>query len=157
MSIPAERTSLEWLILADAAQIVGNKLYLIGGGWDVLTVNTAFPVDQIIGIAASFAVPWNETNQRHRAEITIIDEDGNTQMAGIANEFEVGRPPGIPAGSTQRTQVAGTLVLRITHAGNYSIRGTIDGEAQHQRAQFRVVAGPGVALRPEPPAPEAGR
>ena len=26
---------IEWLILADSAQIVGNKLYLLGGGWDV--------------------------------------------------------------------------------------------------------------------------
>ena len=151
MSIPDERVSLEWLILADSAHVVGNKLYLVGGGWDVLTVNTEFPVDQIIGISASFAIPWNETNQPHVAEISIIDEDGNTGMAKIGHQFEVGRPPGIPAGSSQRTQVAGTLVLRLNHAGNYSIRCQIDGEEQHQRALFRVVAGPGAAQRKEGP------
>lgn len=151
MSIGGERVSLEWLILADAAHVVGNKLYLVGGGWDVLTVNTEFPVDQIIGIASSFAVPWNETNQPHLAEISIIDEDGNAPMAKIAHQFEVGRPPGMPAGSSQRTQVAGTLVLRLSHAGNYSIRCQIDSEEQHQRALFRVVPGPGVVPRKEPP------
>ena len=33
-------TSIEWLILADAAEVVGGKLYLMGGGWDRLTVNS---------------------------------------------------------------------------------------------------------------------
>ena len=149
MSIPSERVSLEWLILADSVQVAGNKLYLIGGGWDVLTVNTAFPHDQIIGIAASFAVPWNETNTPHLAEISIIDEDGNATMAKIGHQFEVGRPPGLPAGSSQRTQVGGTLAIRIEHAGSYSIRCQIDGEEQHQRALFRVVAGPGAVQRKE--------
>ena len=152
MSIPGERVSLEWLILADSAQVVGNKLYLAGGGWDLLTINTEFPHDQIIGLAASFGVPWSETNQPHLAEISIIDEDGNAPLAKISHQFEVGRPPGMPAGSSQRTQVAGTLVLRINHAGNYSIRCQVDNEEQHQRAQFRVVAGPGVVQRQEPPA-----
>ena len=31
---------VEWLILADSAQVIGNKLYLLGGGWDQLAVNT---------------------------------------------------------------------------------------------------------------------
>ena len=140
MAGPGEGVSLEWLVLADSAHIVGNKLYLVGGGWDLLTVNTEFPHDQIIGIAASFTVPWNDTNQPHLVEIRIIDEDGNADLAKIGHQFEVGRPPGIPAGSSQRTQMAGTLVLRLSHPGNYSIRCSIDGQEQHQRALFRVLA-----------------
>jgi len=151
VSIADERVSLEWLILADSAYVVGNKLYLMGGGWDVLTVNSDFPVDQVIGIAASYSIPWGDTNQPHLAEINIIDEDGNASMAKIGHQFEVGRPPGIPAGSSQRTQMAGTIVLRISHPGNYSIRSQIDGEEQHLRAHFRVVAPPGVAPRKEAP------
>jgi hypothetical protein len=153
MSLDTERVSLEWLILADSAQVVGNKLFLAGGGWDLLTVNAEFPVDQIIGIAASIAIPWNETNQPHLAEISILDEDGNAALAKIGHQFEVGRPPGIPAGSSQRTQVAGTLVIRINHTGSYSIRCQIDGEEQHSRAQFRVVAAPGAVPRKENPNP----
>src|SRR5688500_1930861 len=37
---------VEWLILADSAQVIGGKLFLLGGGWDVLTVNTSFPWQQ---------------------------------------------------------------------------------------------------------------
>ena len=43
---------IEWLILADAAQVTGNKLYLLGGGWDRLNVNRDFPVNQHCAIAA---------------------------------------------------------------------------------------------------------
>ncbi len=151
MSIPDDRVFLEWLILADSAQVVGNKLFLNGGGWDLLTVNAEFPIDQIIGIAASFAIPWNETNQPHLAEISILDEDGNIAIAKIGHQFEVGRPPGIPAGSTQRTQVAGTMVVRLAHTGGYSIRCQLDGEEQRQHAMFRVVAAPGAVPRKEAP------
>jgi hypothetical protein len=151
MSIPDEKVSLEWLILADSAQVVGNKLYLIGGGWDLLTVNSEFPHNQIIGFAASFAVPWNETNQQHVAELSVIDEDGNAPIVKIGHQFEVGRPPGILVGSSQRTQVAGTMVLPLPHAGSYSIHCQIDGVEQHQRALFRVITGPGAVQRKESP------
>ena len=29
---------VDWLILADSAQVTGGKLYMLGGGWDRLTV-----------------------------------------------------------------------------------------------------------------------
>ena len=81
---------VEWLILADYAEIVGGKLYLMGGGWNVLTVNTGFPLPgRPLGLAAAFSVPWNETNQRQNVEIEIQTEDG--QSVGRVNaQFEVG-------------------------------------------------------------------
>ncbi len=35
---------VEWLILADAAQVNGNKLYLLEGGWDRLTITRPLPL-----------------------------------------------------------------------------------------------------------------
>lgn len=55
----------EWLMLADWAEIIGNKLYLMGGGWDYLQHSGTFPYTQQCALAASFVVPWDETNQRH--------------------------------------------------------------------------------------------
>jgi len=89
---------IEWLILADAAQVVGGKLYLLGGGWDRLTVNKPFPVQQHCALALSIAVPWNETNQRHSFEVEIVAEDSATEqpksLMKMGGQFEVGRPPG---------------------------------------------------------------
>src|SRR5660397_182444 len=37
MSDP-DKITLDYLLVADGAQVVGGKLYLLGGGWDRLTV-----------------------------------------------------------------------------------------------------------------------
>ena len=70
---------VEWLILADSAQVLGNKLYLLGGGWDLLTVNREFPVDQRCAVALSVRVPWNETNQKHTFELEVAGEEPATE------------------------------------------------------------------------------
>src|SRR5687768_8504891 len=107
---------LEWVILADAAEVVNSKLYLIGGGWDTLHVNTRFPVEQRLTFAVSLAVDWLETNQRHRIDLDIRDEDGGS-LARIAGHFEVGRPPGVPPGQAQRFQMAVPIALTFGASG----------------------------------------
>ncbi|MFN8559031.1 MAG: hypothetical protein U0531_17380 [Dehalococcoidia bacterium] len=92
---------VEWLILADAAQVVGGKLYLLGGGWKVLNVSAGFPVQQRCAVAVSFEAPWNETNVPQQVEVEVATEDGRT-LAKMEGQFEVGRPPGIPPGQSQR-------------------------------------------------------
>lgn len=131
---------IDWLMLADYATVVGNKLYVQGGGWDVLTVNSGFPVQQMCGITVSFAVPWDATNRRHTAEIRVEDADGK-EVAKIGGQFEVGRPAGLPAGLTQRTQIAANLPLQFSEAGTYVLVGIVNGEVL-RRVQFNVVKGP---------------
>ncbi len=137
---------IEWLILADAAQIADGKLNLLGGGWDTLTANTDFPLQRHLAIAAAFRVPWNQTNQAHTLRIEIQDEDGRG-LFGAGGEIEVGRPPGIPEGQDQRAQIALDLTLTIERPGNYVIIGRIEGEARESRVPFRVIPGPALAMR----------
>lgn len=122
---------IEWLILADSAQVVANKLYLLGGGWDRLTISKGFPFEQHCAIAVSVKVPWNETNQRHIFEIDVISEDQNTEepkdVAKIQGQFEVGRPAGIPVGQEQRIQLAFDMGLKIDSSGIKKITASIDG------------------------------
>ena len=50
-------------ILADGAQEAAGKLYVLGGGWDRLIVNT-LPTPLITAaIAIVLSVPWNEANE----------------------------------------------------------------------------------------------
>ncbi len=130
----------EWLILADHVDVVGNKLYLHGGGWDVLTVNSGFPVQQTLGVAAAFSVPWNETNQRNNVEIEIVTADGLT-LTKAAVQLEVGRPPGLPAGQSQRAQIAVNMTLLLDKPGTYEIVTRIEGQ-EDARTHFNVVPGP---------------
>jgi hypothetical protein len=136
---------VEWLILADAAQVVGAKLYLLGGGWDRLTVNRALPVDQRCALALSIIVPWNETNQKHSFEVEIISEDTSTEepksLVKAGGQFEVGRPPGIRQGQEQRFQMAMDMTLRIETAGTKTVIARIEGQ-EKRRLEFTVIPGP---------------
>ena len=134
---------VEWLILADAAQIVGGKLYLMGGGWDVLTANAGFPVQQRCTIAAAFTIPWHETNRPHDVDIEITDGDG-AGMGTISGKVEVGRPPGLPQGSDQRAQLTAEMPLTFQVPGTYVIIARVNGE-EGKRVAFRVAAAPGAS------------
>ncbi len=133
---------VEWLILADAAQVVGGKLYLLGGGWDRLTVNKEFPVDQRCAVALSMLVPWHETNQKHSFEVEIVSEDNITEesksLVKVEGQFEVGRPPGIRQGQGQRFQLAIDMNLRIETAGTKTVIARIEGQPM-KNLNFTVI------------------
>ena len=136
---------VEWLILGDFAEVVGNKLYLMGGGWDVLTINSEFPVQHRCAVAASFKIPWDETNQRHNVEIEIATEDGK-MLAKAGGQFEVGRPAGIPPGQEQRWQLALNLEMPIEQPGTFAVVARVEDQ-EMKRSRFNVVAGPMATMR----------
>jgi hypothetical protein len=141
---------VEWLVLADSAQVVGNKLYLLGGGWDRLTVNTEFPVNQRCAIALSVRVPWNETNQKHTFEVEMTSDDPSTEqpksLMKVGGQFEVGRPPGIPQGQDQRIQLAIDMNVTIETTGTKDIVARIEGQVM-RRIHFNVVPGPMLPMK----------
>ena len=139
---------VEWLILADAAQVIGGKLYLLGGGWDRLTVNSEFPVEQRLAVAASFLVDWNETNERQPVVIEVTDAD-NSSLLRLGAEIEVGRPPGIPAGQPQRAQLAAEVGMKFEAPGIYVVSARVSDQ-ERTELSFYVVPGPFVAKRPRP-------
>ena len=90
-------------MLADAAQAVEGKLYILGGGWTVTG-----PAPAPCAIVMKFEVPWNEANRQHTWALRLQNEDGQpvqvagpdgTQEVWITGEFEVGRPTGIVEGT----------------------------------------------------------
>ncbi len=139
---------VEWLILADAAQVVGGKLYLLGGGWDQIIVNKAFPIDQRMALALGINVPWNETNQKHNLEIEIVSEDVATEetksLMKMGGQFEIGRPAGIRQGQEQRFQMAMDMTIKIATAGTKTVIARIEGQ-EVKRVVFNVAPGPMVA------------
>lgn len=128
---------VEWLILADAAQVVGNKLFLMGGGWDRIVLNK-LPSQHALSIAFAIKVPWNETNEKHAFEIEFVSEDGET-IQKLGGTFESGRPPGIPAGQEQRVQTAVNAIMNFGKPGTIAVVARIDGE-ERRRVAFNVVA-----------------
>jgi hypothetical protein len=129
-----------FLMLADHAEAINGKLYMVGGGWNVLRL-PELPHDWAFHIALGLDVGWEETNEHHDLSVTIHDPDGNELGEGLAAELEAGRPPGTPPGQEQR------LVMSIGAGATFTVQGPhaavveADGE-EIGRARFYVASGP---------------
>lgn len=126
------------LLIADYAQAVEGKLYLIGGAWNSLSVGS-FPTTHFIGVGVAIDVGWNETNQQQVAEITVEDADGNAlKEPKIQIEFEAGRPPGHPVGTDIRLVFAVNGPVPIERPGSYSFV-LKAGSQELARTRFQAV------------------
>jgi Family of unknown function (DUF6941) len=117
------------MMLADAAQEVNGKLYVLGGGWSVTG-----PLLPPMALALKLDVPWSAANQEHEFLLMLVDADGHPVRVADDNDvkaggtFEVGRPPGLPAGTDIDFAFAVTVPSLPLAAGRYAWQLWIDGE-----------------------------
>lgn len=129
----------DFLILADGAQVAGDKLYLLGGAWTTLAARQ-FPTTHLLSIATGITVEWMETNRRHDFKIEVRSEDENRVLAEIDGQFETGHPPGIPPGSAQPFLMALNVGILLERSGQYLVRLLLNG-TEAKRRPF-LVTGP---------------
>ena len=135
-SLPRERISIDFLIIADAAQEVGGKLYLLGGGW-TLHHARGYPSALGFGLAIGILVPWAETNRKHKFTFAIRESEG-AEVARGEGSFEAGREVGITVGMVQRVIAALSGQLLLPSAGTYEVVATVSGE--ERRITFEALA-----------------
>ena len=135
---------VEWLILADAAEVVNNKLYLVGGGWDRLMVHAEFPVAQHFGITLSVVVAPEETDKAHEFALDVLSPEGKL-LATVEAEFEVGKAIDNPQ-RNQRWQFATAVDLSLGGPGAYPVVISLNRE-EAARQVFEVVVAPASAGR----------
>jgi hypothetical protein len=92
------------MLLADAAQEVGGKLYILGGGWSIIGPDPAN-----FAIAVYMQTPWDQANVRQNFRLELLDADGepvvlttptgDEQPLVIEGQHEAGRPPGLKPGT----------------------------------------------------------
>ncbi len=87
------------MLLCDAAQVAGGKLFVLGGG-----LASIGPKPQPLAIALQITVPWDRANVAHQWQIELVDEDGqavvvNEKPVVMRGRFEAGRPAGLQPGS----------------------------------------------------------
>jgi hypothetical protein len=130
------------MLLCDYAESIGGKLYVMGGGWTACT-----PGPRNMAVAIRILVPWDEANVRHEIALMLQDENGQTIALGEPahpvchrGDFEVGRPPGVPAGiELEFTTVMGFVGLPLEPDSGYRWQLEIDGKPV-ARASFRTTA-----------------
>lgn len=134
-------------LLCDSAVAESGKLYVLGGGWNNVTV-AGFPAQlPRIGIGLVVTVPYTMTNAHHTLKIELRDEDGKVHNLGagdpgsekLAAKFNVGRPPQLVEGEAQNLSLAVNLdALIFDGPGLYEFVISVNDE-ERSRLTFRVV------------------
>lgn len=130
---------IDFALLADYAEVVGGKHYLMGGGWDTWFTREV-PAQIRLSLSVGVRVGWDETNAQIPVRGRIEDDDGNVIVRFDA-QVNVGRPAHLPPGSTQLAQLAANLPLQIQRFGGYRAVievGEGDGSIE-RRIPFQVV------------------
>ena len=130
-------------ILADGAQEADGKLYVLGGGWDRLTVKSLPAPLVTAALAIVLSVPWNEANETIRFEIFLVHEDeAPGPEPWIGGELVTGRPadavPGMDLPVRLAFPTAGVVLKAI---GGHAFVLMVNGQ-EKARAKFRVVEAP---------------
>lgn len=143
------------VILSNHAEAVNNLLYVAGGGINAGYVPSGAPPPYgvTVGIGMLITVPWLMTNQQHKIEITLVEEDGRPVQLRVGQEaseplcavlaFNVGRPADLAAGDDQIIALATNLVnLPMPAMGKYEFVLSVNGNPE-RRLSFRVKQMPG--------------
>jgi hypothetical protein len=117
----------DYLILADRAEAINGKLYLIGGGFDRVGI-TQIPGPANFDLAVGVLVGYNETNVVHRIDLTLEDEDNSVVFSPITANLELGKPAGMKLGQPQRFQLVLRGPFAIPKTGAYHWVLSLDGE-----------------------------
>ena len=139
MSLDPTQIEVDFMILADGAQAVGGKLFMLGGGWTHLFV-PQFPGKPAapFAVAVGITVPFNLTNRRFSFALELTDSDGGRVGDVLTAEMEQGRPPGLRPGTSQPILIAVNAQPEFPGPGRYTFNATIDGELLRS-ASFEAV------------------
>jgi hypothetical protein len=156
-------------LLCDHAESAEGKLFINGGGINMIYVQPQPPFVISVFVAVVVHVPYTATNVEHTVAVRLLDEDSNRVSPwapdGVPPQppvetitsFNVGRPPGLAPGETQTLPLAfGLQGLPLTKLGTYVFAIEVDGDVEKQLTARVLVdprqAGPAAPSGPAGPA-----
>lgn len=131
------------MLLCDAAQVVGDKLYILGGGWSYLWLpQPAPPVS--FATAVDLALPWEYANRRLNLVMRIVTEDfqefvpeGADEPVRAEGHVVAGRAPTARPGAALHIPMVIPFAPMQLDQGGYVCELLVDGESVAQ-AGFQV-------------------
>ena len=128
---------VDYLLVADRAEVVNGKLYLMGGSWDRVQP-PQFPHRMMLGIALGVRIPFAHTDDQHTVAIELLHDD--TRMIGFEAKLATGRPPGM-AGMDMLVPMAFNIPIAIPGEGQVTLKAIIDGRSG-RRHEIKVTQRP---------------
>lgn len=95
--LPQEHTEIDYLLVADFAEVINGKSYLMGVGWDSFTP-PSYPAGFKLGVAIGVRVPFLESNTPHH--LTVVLRSEANEYFRMEGDLETGRRPGARGEST---------------------------------------------------------
>jgi hypothetical protein len=109
---------IDFAILADRAEVLNNKLYVMGGAWDAtFVVNFRQPC--FICLAVGVLIPWNSANITHELTMKIESADAQQIMPELRTTVTAGRPPTAIVGQSFRTLLTINAQVILPGPGAY--------------------------------------
>jgi hypothetical protein len=127
---------LDFLILADKAEAINGKLYMVGGAFTNIGL-MQIPGPAQFDIALGVIFDYHETGDQHQLTIAIEDADNRPTLGPITIQLPVGRPPGLPPGDAIRLVMAIQGPFAIQAEGLYHVAVELDGQ-RAKPTRFRV-------------------
>ena len=119
----ARKPEIDYLLVADRAEVVNGKLYLMGGAWDRISP-PAFPHRMILGIALGVRIPFAHTDDQHTVAVELMQDE--QRLIGFEAKLTTGRPPGM-AGMDMLVPMAFNIPVAIPAEGQLVIQASLDG------------------------------
>lgn len=129
------------MLLCDAAQSVGGKLYMLGGGWTQVTVPPGTPIT--MALAVRVRIPWSRANDQFPIQAVLLDQNGQPVSLPGAPQIaangviEMGRPPGLAHGTPLDAMLSFNFPGLPLNPGAYEWVFEVEGDPK-ARASFTV-------------------
>ena len=126
-------------MLADAAQVQSGKLFVLGGGFDTISVRQLPATHRSLSLAMVAEVGPDERQQDLELVVELVDEDGAELGVIAKGKLRVGAPPNLPPGSPSIVPIVTPFHnVSFPEAKGYAFVVSMN-ESELTRVKFRVV------------------
>jgi hypothetical protein len=146
---------IEYALLADAAQAIGGKVFVLGGGWNLFRA-ASYPAPVQFAIAIGLGFSSSEIGMKYALNVAIADESGVPIVPEMKGQVETGQTaPDVPKTASIKIPVAININMSLPHPGTYGIVVTA-GPSSTQLSFEAIFAGQKVQFEPQGSVPERG-
>jgi hypothetical protein len=126
-------------MLADAAQVQAGKLFVLGGGFDTISVRSLPATHRSLSLAMVAEVAPEDRQRDLDLAIKLVDEDGAEMGVAAKGRLRVGTPPNLPPGASSIIPIVSPFHnITFPEAKGYSFLVSLNDQ-ELARVKFRVV------------------
>jgi hypothetical protein len=126
-------------MLCDAAQVQSGKLFVLGGGFDTISVKSLPATQRNLSLAMVAEIGQEDRQRDLELHISLMDEDGKAMGVEAKGMLRVGAPPNLPPGSPSVVPIVSPFYnIAFPEAKGYVFVVSFEDE-ELARLRFRVV------------------